>query len=83
MDRREKIRLTLERIKVTKALVQRLEEFVAIARNAGHEPVHSLRTLERVEGELTRLRASLFRLTTASQAEFARQAKPLPAQRAA
>ena len=57
MYRREKIRLTLDRIKVTKSLVDGLVEFISLARTAGYEPVHSARTLERFQTELVELRA--------------------------
>jgi len=56
MNRREKIRLTLERIKVTKSLTEKLAEFIELARGSGYEPVHSIRTLERFEAELRELR---------------------------
>jgi hypothetical protein len=45
MNRREKIRLTLDRIRVTKSLVGRLDEFIKLSRTAGYEPVHSMKTL--------------------------------------
>jgi hypothetical protein len=85
MERREKIRLTLNRIKVTKSLVARLTEFVRLARKAGYEPVHSVQTLEKFQTELAELRATLTRLTVRGQKEFAtrRTASPPERQRAA
>ena len=71
MHRREKIRLTLDRIKVTKSLVDGLVEFIGLARTAGYEPVHSARTLERFQTELVELRAALTRLTISGQKDFA------------
>ena len=71
MNRREKIRLTLERIKVTKSLTEKLAEFIELARASGYEPVHSIRTLERFEAELREQRLALARLTIVSQKEFA------------
>ena len=71
MYRREKIRLTLDRIKVTKSLVDGLVEFISLARTAGYEPVHSARTLERFQTELVELRAALTRLTITGQKDFA------------
>jgi hypothetical protein len=84
MNRREKIRLTLERIKVTKSLTEKLAEFIELARASGYEPVHSIRTLERFEAELRELRLALARLTIVSQKEFRpAQARPAPAPRRA
>ncbi len=71
MHRREKIRLTVDRIKVTKSLVDGLVEFISLARTAGYEPVHSARTLERFQTELAELRGSLTRLTLSGQKDFA------------
>jgi len=71
MHRREKIRLTLDRIKVTRSLVDGLVEFISLARTAGYEPVHSARTLERFQTELVELRAALTRLTITGQKDFA------------
>jgi hypothetical protein len=77
MNRREKIRLTLEQIKVTRSLIARLAEFIRLARTAGYEPAHSIGTLERIQSQLMEQRATLARLTINSQKEFVRrQAKP-------
>jgi len=71
MHRREKIRLTLDRIKVTKSLVDGLIEFISLARTAGYEPDYSARTLERFQTELAELRAALTRLTISGQRDLA------------
>jgi hypothetical protein len=71
MHRREKIRLTLDRIKVTKSLVDGLIEFISLARTAGYEPAYSARTLERFQAELSELRAALTRLTISGQKDLA------------
>jgi hypothetical protein len=77
MNRREKIRLTLEQIKVTRSLVARLAEFIRLARAAGYEPSHSIGTLERIQSQLREQRSTLTRLTINSQKEFVRrQASP-------
>jgi len=73
MRRREKIRLTLDQIKVTKSLVASLAEFIGLARAAGYEPVHSARTLERFRAELVQKRAALTRLTVSGQKDFVRR----------
>ncbi|WP_119390044.1 hypothetical protein [Taklimakanibacter lacteus] len=84
MNRRERIRLTLEHIKVTKALAARLAEFIELARKAGYEPVHSTKTLARFETELKEQRLALARLTIISQKEFTpAEAKPAGAGRRA
>ena len=84
MNRREKIRLTLERIKVTKSLTEKLTEFIALARASGYEPVHSTRTLERFAAELREQRHTLARLTIVSQREFTKaEAKPVITRRSA
>jgi hypothetical protein len=84
MNRREKIRLTLDRIRVTKSLVGRLDEFIKLSRTAGYEPVHSMKTLAKFRSELAELRAALTRQTVSGQEEFARRkVKPYPITRKA
>jgi hypothetical protein len=80
MTRRERIRFTVDRIKVTRSLAARLAEFIEIARNSGYEPVQSMGTLERLQSELKEQRAALARLTVSGQREFVRrqaQAEPI------
>jgi len=84
MNRREKIRLTLDRIRVTKSLVTRLDEFIELSRKAGYEPVHSMKTLGKFRAELAELHASLTRQTISGQAELARRKiEPYPITRKA
>ena len=76
MKRREKIKLTLERIKLAKKLVAQQTEFIFLARKIGYEPVHAPATLQRFRTQLSDERLALIRLTRSGQGNFA---KPAPA----
>lgn len=73
MNRREKIRLTLERIKVAKELVADQVEFIALSRAIGYEPIYAPTTLQRFRSQLSEQRAALTRLTRSGQKDFARR----------
>ena len=79
MDRRQKIRLSLERIKVTKKLVARQEEFISLAKSIGFEPVHAPATLQRFRTQLSTERAALLRLTRAGRKTAFAPERPYPA----
>jgi hypothetical protein len=74
MTRREKIRLTLERIKLAKKLVVQQAEFISLARKIGYEPVHAPATLERFRAQLSDERLALIHLTRHGQRNLARRA---------
>ncbi|MGE0241521.1 MAG: hypothetical protein AB7F09_10785 [Parvibaculaceae bacterium] len=67
MDRRERIKLTLEQIKVAKKLVAQQIEFISLAKAIGYEPVHAPATLQRFRAQLSMQRNALVRLTRSGQ----------------
>lgn len=73
MTRREEIKATLRRIKVTRSLAAKLIDFIELARGTGYDPVLSARMLERFQSELKDLRARLIRLTLSGQKAYARR----------
>jgi hypothetical protein len=84
MKRREKIKLTLERIKLAKKLVAQQTEFISLARRIGYEPVYAPATLQRFRAQLSDERLALIRLTR-SQRNFGKPttASPLGGRKAA
>jgi len=74
MNRRDQIKLALERIKVTKNLVANQVEFMSLAKAIGYEPVHAPATVQRLRAQLSDARRSLIRLTKSGQKEFTRLA---------
>jgi hypothetical protein len=85
MNRRDKIRLSLARIKVTKRLVAKQEEFITLAKSIGFEPVHAPATLERFRTQLSTERKALLRLTRSGKKTLTAPERPLlyPLQKAA
>jgi hypothetical protein len=77
MNRRERIRLSLARIKVTKQLVAKQEEFIALAKVIGFEPVHAPATLARFRTQLSTERAALLRLTRSGTRTVTAPERPL------
>lgn len=77
MNRREKIRLSLARIKVTKKLLAKQEEFISLAKSIGFEPVHAPTTLERFRSQLSTERAALLRLTRSGKSTLTATERPL------
>lgn len=77
MNRRDKIRLSLARIKVTKNLVARQEEFITLAKSIGFEPVHAPATLERFRTQLSSERVALLRLTRGGKKTLTAPERPL------
>jgi hypothetical protein len=77
MDRREKIKLTLQRIKIGKKLVARQIEFIHLAKTIGYEPVHAAANLQKFRGELSDQRKALIELTRSDQKNVPRPS-PLP-----
>ena len=73
MKRREEIKATLKRIKLTRSLAAKLIDFIELARGTGYDPVLSARILERFQSELRDLRARLIRLTLNGQKDYARR----------
>jgi hypothetical protein len=71
MNRREKIKLTLEQIKVVKKLVAEQAEFISLSRAIGYEPIHAPTTLQRFRSQLSERRRALAHLTTSGQKDFA------------
>ena len=69
-DRLYATKLTLERIKVAKRLVEQQVEFIGLARAAGYEPVLAPKTLQHFRSELSQQRMMLTLLTRVSQREF-------------
>jgi hypothetical protein len=67
MNRREQIKLTLERIKVAKKLVAQQTDFISLSRRIGYEPVLAPATLQRFRTQLLDERLALIRLTKSSQ----------------
>lgn len=67
MKQREKIKLTLERIRLAKKLVAQQTEFISLARKIGYEPVHAPATLQRFRTQLSDERLALIRLTRSQQ----------------
>jgi hypothetical protein len=67
MNRRAKIKLTLERIKLAKILVAKQTEFISLARKFGYEPVHAPATLQRFRTQLSDERLALIHLTKSGQ----------------
>lgn len=67
MDRRREIKLTLERIKVAKRLVDQQMEFISLSRKIGYEPILAPATLQRFRTQLSDERLALIRLTKSSQ----------------
>lgn len=78
MNRRERIKFALERIKVTKKLVAQHVEFIYLAKAIGYEPVYAPATLQRFCSQLSDLRTTLVDLTRSNQKSRARS---LPARR--
>jgi hypothetical protein len=74
MKRREKIKLTLERIDLAKKLVAQQTEFISLARKIGYEPVHAPATLQRFRTQLSDERLALIRLTRSAQSKYAKPA---------
>lgn len=70
MNRRERIKLTLERIKVVKKLVADEAEFIALSKTIGYEPVHAPITLQRFRSQLSEQRRTLTQLTRSGQKDF-------------
>jgi hypothetical protein len=71
MNRREKIKLTLERIRLAKKLVAQQGEFIILARKIGYEPIHAPATLQRFRTQLSDERLALIRLTRIGQRNLA------------
>jgi hypothetical protein len=67
MNRREEIKLTLERIRVAKKLVAQQMEFISLSRKIGYEPVLAPATLQRFRAQLSDERLALIRLTRSGQ----------------
>lgn len=63
MNRRDQIKLTLERIKVARKLVAQQTEYIRLAKAVGYEPVHGAAVLRRFRTQLSDQRAALLRLT--------------------
>ena len=78
MNERQRIRLTLEQIKVAKKLVAQQLEFIVLAKTIGYEPVHATATLERFCVQLSRQRQTLVRLTRNEQGSRALPSSPSP-----
>ncbi|WP_119275196.1 hypothetical protein [Taklimakanibacter deserti] len=78
MNRRDQIKLALERIKVTKSLVANQVEFMSLAKAIGYEPVHAPATVQRLRAQLSDARRSLVRLTRSGQNKFTRPARATP-----
>lgn len=85
MKRREKIKLTLERIKLAKKLVAQQTEFISLARKIGYEPVYAPATLQRFRTQLSDERLALIRLTRSGEGRLTRPttASPLARHKAA
>ena len=75
MNRRDQIKLTLERIRVTKILVADQVEFISLAKTIGYEPVHAPATVRRLRAQLSQARRALVRLTRSGQKKFTRPAR--------
>jgi hypothetical protein len=73
MQRRERIRFTLERIKVARKLVAQQTEFIRLAKAVGYEPVHGPITLQRFRAQLADERAELLRLTRGGRTRLIRR----------
>ncbi|MGE3872954.1 MAG: hypothetical protein AB7F74_08365 [Parvibaculaceae bacterium] len=67
MNRHDKIKLTLERIRLAKKLVAQQAEFISLSRKIGYEPVHAPATLQRFRVQLSDERLALIRLTRSGQ----------------
>ena len=83
MNRHEKIRLTLEQIKVAKKLVAQQIEFIFLAKAIGYEPIHATATLQRFCAQLSDQRKSLVQLTRTQKRRVAPASARFFARRAA
>jgi hypothetical protein len=70
MDRHERIRLTVERIRVSKKLIAQQLEFIRLARVIGYEPVHAPTNLQKFREQLADQRSQLINLTRTGQRDF-------------
>jgi hypothetical protein len=73
MDRRQRIKFTLERIKLSKKLVTQQLELIRLGRAIGFEPVHAPANLERYRTQFSEQRLTLIGLTRRVQKDFARR----------
>jgi hypothetical protein len=67
MDRHERIKFTLERIKLSKRLVAQQLELIRLARAMGYEPLYAPANLQRFRAQLADQRSALVDLTKSSQ----------------
>jgi hypothetical protein len=78
MTRHDKIKLTLERIRLAKKLITQQAEFISLSRKIGYEPVHAPATLQRFRTQLSDERLALIQLTHSGQRIVALPARASP-----